>query len=197
MKKTLISVIIVLAAMISSAHAQVNAGSSAHLTFKGVPIDGTLREYIINMEKSGFTHIGTEDGIAILEGEFASYKSCNVYVVSLKQKDLVGKITVTFPESDTWSSLSFDYNSLKEMLTEKYGKPSDIVEKFEGYQPTDDNSRMHELMMERCKYYTTYETEKGIIQLSIEHQVSLGYVMLAYFDKINGDIIKANAIDDL
>lgn len=198
MKKTFISVIVVLTAMISLAQAQVNDGSSAHLTFKGVPIDGSLSDYVSKMKNNGFTLLVTEDGIAMLEGDFAAYKNCHVLVTSLKQKDLVSKILVAFPERDTWSNLSYDYFSLKEMLTEKYGKPSENVEKFDSGQPGDDNSKMYEVEFDRCKYYTTFETEKGSIELSIAHDgVTSCFVILQYNDKINGDIIRAKAIDDL
>jgi phosphatidylserine synthase len=132
MKKIIISVVFVLTAVISFAQVQVNSESSAHLAFKGVPIDGTLHEYVLKMEKNGFTHLGTEEGIAMLKGDFASYKNCIVGVATLKQKDLVSSIKVIFPECDTWSYLSSNYFSLKEMLTEKYGEPSDCVEKFDG-----------------------------------------------------------------
>jgi hypothetical protein len=199
MKKIITSVVFVLISLISSAQTQVNTESSAHLAFKGVPIDGTLREYILKMEKNGFTQMSTEDGIAVLKGDFASYKNCIVGVATLKQKDLVSKITVIFPECNTWSSLSSKYYSLKEMLTEKYGKPSDNVEKFQSdSEPEDDNLKMIKVKFDNCKYYSTYETEKGSIQLSIEHDgIVRCYVMLAYFDKINSDIIKAKALDDL
>lgn len=194
MKKIKVSVIIALTTMISFAQNQ----SSAHLTFKGVPIDGTLNEYVSKMKQSGFTHISTEDGVAMLKGDFAAYKNCIVGVATLKQKDLVSKISVIFPESDTWSLLSSNYFSLKELLTEKYGKPSECMEKFQNkFGLDDDNSKMHEVKMNRCKYSTTYETEKGSIQLSIENSEMTSYVMLAYYDKINGGIIKVNAIDDL
>jgi hypothetical protein len=172
--------------------------SSDHLIFKGVPIDGTLSEYVSKMKQNGFTLTGTEDGVAMLTGDFAAYKSCIVGVATLKQKDLVSKITVIFPECDTWSLLSSNYSSLKEMLTEKYGKPSECVEKFQSnYGLDDDNSKMHRVIMNKCKYYTTYETEKGSIQLSIETNAMTSYVMLAYYDKINSEIIRAKAIDDL
>jgi hypothetical protein len=198
MKNPIIFLCFVLTASISLAQAQVKPESSSHLSFKGVPINGTLREYIVKMEKNGFTQIGTEDGIALLQGDFASYKNCMVGVATLKQKDLVSKITVIFPELETWSSLSSNYFSLKEMLTEKYGEPADYVEKFDGITPRDDFSRMHELKMDNCKYYTTFETEKGRIQLSIEHNGPMScYVMLAYYDKINGDVIRSKAMDDL
>ena len=195
MKKIIITLIVVLTAMTTFAQNQL----SEHLEFKGVPIDGTLSEYVAKMKQNGFTLIGTEDGVAMLSGDFAGYKGCIVGVATLKQTDLVSKITVIFPACDTWSSLSSDYFSLKKMLTEKYGKPSNSVEKFQSNsQPRDDNSKMYEVKFDRCKYYTTYETKKGDIQLSIEHNSVIScFVMLSYYDKINSDIIKAKAKDDL
>ena len=175
------------------------AQTSEHLSFKGVPIDGTLAEYISKMKKNGFTHLGTEDGMAILNGDFAGYKDCHVGVSTLNQKDLVYKIGVLFPGQDTWSSLSTNYFSLKQMLTDKYGKPSDVVEKFDGLsKPNDDNDRMYEVKFDRCKYYTLWETDKGEIQLSIGHNGVIScFVKLLYFDKVNGAIINSKAIDDL
>lgn len=178
---------------------QTCAQTSEHLSFKGVPIDGTLNEYVSKMKQNGFTHIQTEDGTAILNGDFAGYKDCTVGVATLKQKDLVYKIAVIFPDKDTWSRLSTNYFDLKEMLTEKYGKPSDVVEKFEGYsQPNDDHSKMNKVKFDNCKYYSIWETDKGEIQLSIDHNsVTSCFIKLAYFDKINSAKIKAKAIDDL
>lgn len=173
--------------------------TSDHLTFKGVPIDGTLSEYVSKMTQNGFTHLGTEDGMAKLNGDFAGYKDCHVGVSTLKQKDLVYKIGVLFPEKDTWSRLSTNYFDLKEMLTEKYGKPSDVIEKFDSYsQPRDDEDRMYKVESDNCKYSSIWQTDKGEIQLSIDHnRVTSCFVNLAYFDKINGDKIKAKAKDDL
>jgi len=198
MKNAIVSLIFVITTIVSLAQGQVNKESSAHLTFKGVPIDGTLREYTVKMEKNGFTQMGTEDGVSILKGDFASYKNCVIGVATLKQKDLVNRITVIFPEQDTWSGLSSNYFSLQEMLTEKYGDPSDKVERFDGYEPRDDNSKINNIKMDRCKYYTTYETERGTIQLSVEHDgIIKCYVQLSYYDRINGEIIRKNALGDL
>lgn len=197
MKKIFSALFFIVTVMTS--FAQINSDSSKHLTFKGVPINGTLDEFVLKMKKSGFTHTGTKDGVAILEGDFASYKSCIVGVSTLKTKDLVSKITVLFSDRDTWSTLSSNYYNLKDMLTEKYGKPSNCVEKFESYtEPKDDNDKMYEVKFDKCKYYTTYETEKGTIQLSIEHDgVIRCFVKLAYFDKINSETVKKQALDDL
>jgi len=93
--------------------------------------------------------------------------------------------------------LSSNYFNLKEMLTEKYGQPSDSVETFSPSEPEDDGTKMTVVHLDGCKYVTTYETDKGSIQLSIKGDMSRAFVILAYFDKINGDIIRAKAKDDL
>lgn len=179
--------------------AQTNSDSSKHLSFKGVPIDGTLDDFVSKMKKGGFTAKGTANGSALLEGDFASYKNCIIAVSTMKQKDLVSKIGVVFPDRDDWSSLSGNYFTLKELLTEKYGKPSEVAEKFESsYQPDSDKDKMHNAKMGRCKYYSTYETGKGTIQLSIEDEsVMRCFVKLLYFDKINGEVVRKQALDDL
>lgn len=196
--KKIISVLFFTVALLTS-FSQVNTDSSKHLAFKGVPLDGTLDEYVSKMKQNGFKLLSTEDGVAMLQGDFAGYKDCYVGVSTLKQKDLVHKIGVLFPEKDTWSTLSGNYFDLKKMLTEKYGKPSDVAEKFETYsQPRDDAEKMYEVKLDRCKYYSIWETEKGEIQLSIEHNsVTSCFVKLAYFDKINSATIKKQALDDL
>lgn len=193
MKKNLLTLILSLITLFTFAQ------EAKHLSFKGVPINGTLNEYVSKMEKSGFTLVGTEDGVAILEGEFAAFKGCTIAVVTLEQNDLVSKISVIFPEGNTWSSFSEDYYNLKELLTEKYGKPSEVVEKFDTYsEPKDDGSRKNQLLLDRCKYYSTFELANGSIQLSIEKgDYSTGFVLLSYFDKVNSDIIRQKAMDDL
>jgi len=179
--------------------AQNKTDTTEHMTFKGVPIDGTLNEYVSKMKQSGFTLIGTEDGVAMLKGDFAAYKDCIIGVATLKGKDLVSKITVIFPNRETWATLASNYFNLKELLTEKYGEPSEVVEKFNtSYEPDDDNSKMHEVGMNNCKYYTTFELENGSIQLSIGNDsFTSSFVMLSYYDKTNSDKVRQKAIDDL
>lgn len=193
MKAKFLAIVILLSTIVSFAQNQ----TSQHLTFKGVPIDGTLDKYVSIMKQNGFAMIGTEDGTAMLKGDFASYKGCILGVATTKGKDLVSKITVVFPTQDSWSSLSSNYFNLKAMLTEKYGQPTESIEEFPSYEPEDDGSKMTQVHLDACKYVTTYETEKGSIQLSIKSDISSAFVVLIYSDKINSDIIREKAKDDL
>lgn len=181
--------------------AQDTEKASEHLTFKAVPIDGTLEEFVSKMKSVGFDVVGinVKEQIAILKGDFAGYKSCVVTVHTLKQKDLVSKIGVTFPKCETWSALSSNYFNLKQLLTVKYGQPTRSIEKWDSFvDPRDDDDRMYEVGSDNCKYATTFETENGRILVKIDHEARYRYfVTMQYIDSINSKIIRAKAIDDL
>ena len=195
MKKTLISLLV---AFVFSTTASAQ-NSSEHLTFKGVPIDGTLSEYVQKMKQAGFIHTGTQDGTAILTGDFAGYKGCTIGVSTLKSTNNVNAILVIFPEWKEWASLENNYANLKSMLTEKYGEPSECMETFQGYHsPKTDMEKFISLTTNQCTWYTTFSTPKGDIQLSLdEKDIETCFVILRYFDKINTDFARAKAMDDL
>ncbi len=190
MKKMLVMLALVVA-MVANAQTE-------HLKFKGVPIDGTLSQYTQRMKEKGFTYLGTENGISLLQGDFAGFKNCYVLVSTVQNKDLVSTIGVKFQEFDNWSLIYRDYSTLKEMLTEKYGKPTEVIEEFQGDYVDDDNSRMLALLMDGCKYVTTFETELGTIELFIiKYEYTKGCVMLKYTDRANNAILHKAVMEDL
>ena len=195
--KKIIATLSFLMIFISSSFAQ----NSEHLKFKGVPIDGTLNEYVSKMKQAGFVLEGTEDGVALLSGEFAGYSDCIVGVKTLQKLNLVHEIVVLFPSQDKWAGLNYDYERLKTMLSKKYGEPDECVEKFNApsYMITDDNDKMRQVENNNCEYYSKYDTNNGSIILTISND---GYefgcrVKLFYTDKINSEIFDDAAMEDL
>ena len=189
MKRIIITLLATIIAITSFAQ-------DAHLKFKGVPIDGTLSEFMGKMKAAGFTHIGTEDGMAMLEGDFAGYKNCKVIVYTVKPLNIVSMIGVAFNERENWSDLESDYDFFKEMLTEKYGEPALVVEEFKN-SPKDNNSKLHELKMDRCTWASAFQTESGDIELSIQQNNFRTWVMLRYRDKVNTEKVRKQALEDL
>ncbi len=186
-----------LSAILLSLNLCAQSAENQHLLFKGVPIDGTLSEYVEKMKLNGFTLLGSENNGAIFTGEFANYQNCKIGVGTSNKKDLVSTVFVLFPEREEWNDLYGDYSRLKQMLSEKYGIPNESKENWEdGYEPSLV-SRMSALKRGECNFTTTFLTTNGKIQLRIEHQDATCFVFLGYFDKINSEIIKAKAIDDL
>lgn len=171
-----------------------------HLSFKGVPINGTLKEYTDAMVKAGFHYEGTQDGVSILSGDFAGYKNCIVGVSTLKNCDVVSRIAVLFPNKDTWSSVLNDYETLKSMLTQKYGYPSDSKEEFTDYIGKYDNYFvMTAIKEDKYEWHTTFSTELGNIELSIIEgtKYHTAAVRLSYYDKANSEKVRNAAMDDL
>ena len=78
-----------------------------HLTFKGVPITGTLKEFTNAMIQKGFHHELTQDGLAVFSGDFAGYKDCSFGVLTLQNQDVVNQVTVLFSEHETWGIVIF------------------------------------------------------------------------------------------
>ena len=192
------AIFITLSAILLSLNLSAQSAENQHLLFKGVPIDGTLSEYVEKMKLNGFVVTASEPGTFLLQGDFAGYKDCFVGVVTMKQKDLVSRIKVLFPERDDWSSLYDNYVNLKEMLIQKYGQPTEVVEVFPSYPSlTDEGLKFSYAQIGQCNYKTIFDTPKGQISLYIDNTVSKCFVGLSYTDKINGEIMKAKAIDDL
>jgi len=189
MKKTFLLVVVcVLAATMSA---------EEHMKFKGIEMNGTVSQFVSQLQAKGMTRVGSRDGSVALNGDFASYKNCTIAVVGDEKMNVV-KVAVVFPEQSTWGMLSSNYETLKDMLTTKYGEPSTIVEKWDGYsEPRDDNDRMLEVGMDRCKYGALWETPQGNIELMISHNDFTCFVMLSYYDEQNQSQALQSAIDDL
>lgn len=181
------------------------AQSSEHLKFKGVPIDGTLNEYVNKMKQAGFQLVEIEDGVAIMEGNFAGYNDCQIGINSSQKRDLVCEVAVVFPTQKEWTGLYDNYESLKSMLTQKYGNPVECVEEF-ALLKEKSKDEINKIMMDSyafyyhigmCIWYSSFDTLNGSINLSIKNQGFSHFVLLRYCDKINCDKYKDDAMEDL
>lgn len=169
---------------------------SEHLTFKGIPIDGTLKEFSKKLIQKGFEEVKSTQDYAEFNGSFAGHSDCTIIAYSSPNGQLVHSVAVVFPQLDSWSLLEGQYKSIKESLIKKYGAPVLETERFQTeYEPKDDFSKLHELKMDRCNYSTSFQTEEGVIMVQISHQSIYCYILLGYADNTNMKI-NQNAADD-
>ena len=168
-----------------------------HLKFKGIPLEGTLTNFVTQLKAKGLAYLGTEDGIALLQGEFAGYKNCIVGVSTFEGTQNVCRVTSLFPEKENWSDITSDYFGLKSLLTEKYGKPESI-EIFSDREPSSDALRFISLTHGECNYRSTFITEGGKIILSMRgKEYNTAQVILEYFDNENAAKVRQQILDDL
>ena len=175
----------------------VSMMAEGHMKFKGVEIDGTPEEFVSKMKAKGFVYTGNQDGIETMVGDFATYKNCVLYLTSLENKMV--KVSVIFPdEADTWSLLYNKYTTLKDLLTTKYGKPVIDKEEWQSYsRPRDDDSKLHELKMNRATIGARYELTEGSIEISLLSVQMQCCVILIYADAANQRSAIEKAMEDL
>lgn len=196
MKKLLL--IITFAIMALCSNAQSN---SEHLKFKGVPIDGTVTEFAKKLEEKGFKTLINQGDSYIMTGDFAGYSDCLIVFMNTKNTKEVYGVGVIPSFCDTWSELILQYDTFKSNLTQKYGKPTGSIEKFNGGTPSSDMSKFYAVQFGDCDYKTWFELENGSISVAITSKKKGSekscYVVLIYTDKVNEAKEKQNAIDDL
>lgn len=174
--------------IIGMKHNEDANASSEHLTFRGIPIDGTAGEFIKKLEALGYTYVKKDDEETyLLRGEFAGRNNCQIVVNTDIEEDLVCVVAVILPPCDAWKKLESDYLGLKNMLTKEYGEPYDYLEVFKDYEPMSDEGKIQAIRKDEYHYTTTFLTEKGEITVKImnlEGDCSAG---LMYRDRINSE----------
>ena len=159
-----------------------------HLTFKGIPITGTLEKFAQKMEAKGFKKILSDKSAIAFEGEFAGYSDCEIYVYKAPKRNIVYQVVVFFPEKSSWANLEKEYYKFKGMLTNKYGKPASHSEIFkEGASTFNDDAKMSSLKEGNGAYWSAWKVDNGTIYMEIFTTLDEndGRILLIYFDKIN------------
>ena len=100
------------------------------LSFKGIPITGSLSAFGNELVRAGFTNSGN----GVYTGDFAGYSRCKV-TPSGNNPDR--EVRVDFPVISDWDTLEKAYDSLQASLTQKYG--------IEPKTSTDNNLAIYNL----------------------------------------------------
>ena len=149
------------------------ASASSPLSFKGIPMSGSLSSFGNELVKAGFRNAG--DGTYI--GDFAGYSGCKV---TPSGSNPIQQVRVDFPVISDWDALEKAYDSLKASLTQKYGMEPQ----------TSDNSNV-----------AVYNLPNGTISLDADvKDRSTWHVILKYSNVYSGILTGSsgrNPIDDL
>ena len=96
MKKIFVTLTVLLAA--------INVLAQEHLSFKGVPIEGSMTEFCQKLKAKGFTSIGRENNITLFSGDFTGRKA-TVGVTATDDGKNVFAVVVLFDSSGEWNTL--------------------------------------------------------------------------------------------
>ncbi len=150
-----------------------STSSEGSLTFKGIPITGSLSSFGRELGRAGFQDAGNGS----YTGEFAGYRGCRVTPVG---NNPVREVRVDFPVISDWNTLEKAYDDLQADLTRKYG--------VEPKTSKDSN-------------LAVYELPAGTIYLDADvKEQSSWHVILKYSNVVVGSVPASsgrNPIDDL
>ena len=171
-----------------------------HLTFKGIPITGTLESFAQELGAKGFKKTYSDKNVVVFKGEFAGYSGCEIYVYKAPNRNIVYKVVVFFPKESSWVYLEKEYNHFKGVLTNKYGDPSWYSETFkEGALTFNDAAKMSSLKEGNCDYYSKWKVDNGYIKVKIAPIIDTddGNIRLTYVYYINDALADKAKEDDL
>ena len=147
--------------------------ASSPLSFKGIPMSGSLSAFGAELVKAGFRNAGN----GAYTGDFAGYSGCKV---TPSGSNPVQEVRVDFPVISDWDALEKAYDSLQASLTQKYG--------IEPKTSTGNN-------------LAVYNLPNGTITLDADvSDRSSWHVILKYVNAVSTPItgtIGSNPIDDL
>ena len=98
----------------SSTSTTSTSTSSAPLSFKGIPMTGSLSAFGQELVKAGFRSAGNGTYV----GDFAGYSGCKITPTG---SNPVQEVRIDFPVISNWEALEKAYDSLQASLTQKYG----------------------------------------------------------------------------
>ena len=177
--------------------AVANIMAQEHLSFKGIPIEGSMTEFCQKLKAKGFTQMGRDNNSTLFTGDFTG-RNATVGVTATDDGKNVFAVIVFFDPSGEWNTLVNTYDYYKDLYTRKYGKPSVSKEKNPAY--SDSNTAlMAEVYQGTVVYGSAWEVAGGDIQLSIEKSSGVyeGMVMIRYQDSQNVETKIQKDLEDI
>jgi len=154
------------------------------MKFRDIEIDGKLNEFVSKMKGLGYTFIENYKNTAIMEGNFIG-KECRIFILSTPKTKTVWKVAVFLPKESSWRSLKSEYNSVKEQITQKYGKPTKSFNFFSSPYYEGDGYELQAIKNEKCTYYSYWNSENGAITLKISTDCE---IIIGYEDDTNSEL---------
>lgn len=177
--------------------ASVNLIAQEHLSFKGIPIQGSMAEFCQRLKTKGLKQIGYEEKVTFFTGDFTGRNATIAVTASDDGKNVYG-VVVIFDSSEEWNTLVDTYSYYKDLYIRKYDYPSISKEK----NPAHDDSNialMAEVYQGTVEYYSVWEVTGGKIQLSIEKSSGFyeGMVIIRYQDAQNVEAKIQKDLEDI
>lgn len=177
--------------------AVINIMAQDHLTFKGIPIKGSMISFCQKLKAKGFTSLDRNKNIRLFSGDFTGRKATVGVCATDDGKNVFG-VGVYFDSSGEWNTLVNTYCYYKDLYIRKYGAPT-ISKEINPANSDTNIALMGELYQGTVLYGSLWELPGGTIELSIDKSVNFyeGVVRIFYRDSKNMEAKLKNDLDDI
>lgn len=170
-----------------------------HLTFKGIPIEGSMTAFCQKLKAKGYTQIDKDKNFTFFTGDFTG-RQAYIGVGASDDGKNVFSVVVLFDPSGEWNTLVSTYDYYKDIYTRKYGVPT--VSKENNPSLSDSNTAlMAEVYQGTVVYGSAWTVSGGDIQLSIEKSSGvyegMGMVVIRYRDSQNVEAKIKSDMEDI
>lgn len=182
--------------------------------FKGIEITGTVDQFGAKLSNQGFAFLMKESNVSMYQGRFAGTNDCIIILNPVENSNDIASVNVAFGLNfsdyevhsyETWEKLLSDYEDLKELLTEKYGEPTEKNTGFsEDAFTATSYLKLSAVKEGQCEYYAKWgdsDVDKMVVKLSIIGGKSMGLecalITLQYKNVEKSKDSRKEIIDDL
>lgn len=167
------------------------ASAQCYTKFKGIEIKGNVDTFGAQLEKQGYKLEEKAPGLYLYSGKFSG-EQVALWVHCTVKTRTVYAVQVLFDDKDTRELIQNRYNSLKDLLSQKYGEPA---EKDVPY----GNDGEYEYSGDIC---TRWKDNCGGVTLKNTHIVvskyqSMKVVMIMYWSEEGYELNKTELSEDL
>lgn len=165
------------ALLTSCMFAWVPAFSQAHLSFSDCEMGTDPVSFKNALITKGFKADKRDPDGPFMKGRYTG-EEVDVFIATAPESGSVCLVMVSYAPRRSWRKLKGDYETVRMMLTSRYGEPSEVAETFD--YPYTEADGLRALEYGKCKYLTYYRTVSGEITLSLSNE---GGMKIYFVDK--------------
>ena len=162
----------------SSLFCVLSYAQTEHLTFKGLPIDGSKQEFVKELQRQGYVYVDDD----ILSGTFIGRDSY-VFIYDTPITNTVWQVG----------------DDLVDVYTKKYGAPILDQKEFKSPWREGDGHELFALRSDRCVYRTVFVYIKdrmdiGCVEIRMANDCR---IIILYEDSINSDLLTKERANEI
>ena len=184
MKKIFVAIVLTISTLVCA---------QSHMNFRGIKINGTLAEFVKQMELKDFKVFSTDEHSVLMFGRHHGL-TVVAEVMATPVSETVYKVVITYPTSAAlWHSLYMDYGTIRTKIEKTYGSPSEVLERFESPY-SEDNKPFEALREGKATFMSKYITVGGGIIVQLLYAEPHHEVQSIYWDTINEELYQTESM---